>query len=42
MVLMRQRPELRGKLLVENSWDWQIVDELTPRAWRPHGAQVAL
>ena len=30
MVLMRQRPELRGKLLVENSWDWQIVDALAP------------
>ena len=30
MVLMRQRPELRGKLLIENSWDWQIVDALTP------------
>ena len=30
IVLMRQRPELRGKLLIENSWDWQIVDALTP------------
>jgi ureidoacrylate peracid hydrolase len=30
MAMMRQRPELRGKLLVENSWDWQIVDALTP------------
>jgi ureidoacrylate peracid hydrolase len=31
MVMMRQRPELYGKLLVENSWDWQIVEELAPQ-----------
>jgi ureidoacrylate peracid hydrolase len=30
MVMMRQRTELRGELLIENSWDWQIVDGLTP------------
>ncbi|MDX8436518.1 cysteine hydrolase [Mesorhizobium abyssinicae] len=30
MVLMRQRPELRGNLLIDNSWDWQIVDALKP------------
>jgi len=30
MVLMRKRPELGGKLLVEGSWDWQIVDDLAP------------
>lgn len=30
LVMMRNRPELNGKLLVEYSWDWQIVDELTP------------
>ncbi|HEY4773598.1 MAG TPA: cysteine hydrolase [Xanthobacteraceae bacterium] len=30
-VMMRQRPELAGKLLVENTWDWQIVDALAPR-----------
>jgi ureidoacrylate peracid hydrolase len=30
MVMMRQRPDLRGKLLVDDSWDWQIVDALTP------------
>ncbi|RVD69335.1 isochorismatase family protein [Mesorhizobium sp. M4A.F.Ca.ET.029.04.2.1] len=30
MVLMRQRPELRGKLLIDDSWDWQIVDALKP------------
>src|SRR5438128_1165308 len=22
--MMRARPELRGKLLVENTWDWQV------------------
>ena len=27
---MEARPELRGRFLVEGSWDWQIVDELTP------------
>ena len=30
MVLMRERPELRGKLLIDDSWDWQIVDALKP------------
>ncbi len=30
LVMMRTRPELKGKLLVENTWDWQIVDELKP------------
>jgi ureidoacrylate peracid hydrolase len=30
MVLMRQRPELAGTLLVEHTWDWQIVEELKP------------
>jgi ureidoacrylate peracid hydrolase len=29
--MMRSRPELAGKLLVENTWDWQIVDGLTPQ-----------
>jgi ureidoacrylate peracid hydrolase len=28
LILMRARPEL--KLLIEGSWDWQIVDELKP------------
>jgi ureidoacrylate peracid hydrolase len=28
--MMRERPELAGKLLVENTWDWQIVDALKP------------
>ncbi|MGE3307829.1 MAG: cysteine hydrolase family protein, partial [Rhizobiaceae bacterium] len=31
MVLMRQRPELRGQLLVDGTWDWQIVDALKPQ-----------
>jgi len=31
IVLMRDRPDLAGKLLTEGSWDWQIVDELTPQ-----------
>src|SRR5262245_61479426 len=28
--MMRSRPELQGKLLIENTWDWQIVDALKP------------
>ena len=28
--MMRERPELAGKLLVENTWDWQFVDALKP------------
>ncbi|HEX2646639.1 MAG TPA: isochorismatase family cysteine hydrolase [Candidatus Dormibacteraeota bacterium] len=28
--LMRERPELRGKLLTFGTWDFQIVDELAP------------
>lgn len=31
MVMMRDRPELGGTLITENTWDWQIVDELTPQ-----------
>jgi len=30
LIMMRRRPELEGKLLIENTWDWQIVDELRP------------
>ncbi|WP_246675288.1 isochorismatase family cysteine hydrolase [Mesorhizobium sp. B2-3-4] len=30
LVMMRERPELRGKLLIDGSWDWQIVDALKP------------
>lgn len=28
--MMRERPELKGKLLTEGSWDWQIVEGLEP------------
>jgi ureidoacrylate peracid hydrolase len=31
MVMMRERPELAGRLLIDNSWDWQIVDALKPQ-----------
>ena len=31
MRMMRERPELNGKLLVDGTWDWQIVDELAPQ-----------
>jgi len=31
LCLMRERPELRGKLLTYGTWDFQIVDALTPR-----------
>jgi ureidoacrylate peracid hydrolase len=27
---MRARPELAGKLLIDGTWDWQIVDALRP------------
>lgn len=30
--LMRERPELTGKLLIDGTWDWQIVDELRPES----------
>lgn len=30
LCLMRERPELRGKLLTYGTWDFQIVDELVP------------
>lgn len=30
MVMMRQRPELRGTLLIDGTWDWAIVDALSP------------
>jgi ureidoacrylate peracid hydrolase len=31
MRLMGQRPELKGKLLTEGTWDFAIVDELAPQ-----------
>ena len=30
MVLMRQRPSTARQALDRDSWDWQIVDALTP------------
>jgi ureidoacrylate peracid hydrolase len=30
LIMMRIRPELEGKLLIESTWDWRIVDALTP------------
>ena len=32
LCLMRERPELRGKLLTIGTWDFQVVDELAPHA----------
>jgi ureidoacrylate peracid hydrolase len=32
LCLMRERPELRGKLLTFGTWDFAIVDELGPKA----------
>ena len=29
--MMRERPELDGTLLIEGTWDWQIVDRLAPQ-----------
>jgi ureidoacrylate peracid hydrolase len=29
--IMRARPELAGRLLIENTWDWRIVEPLAPR-----------
>jgi ureidoacrylate peracid hydrolase len=29
--MMRDRSELHGKLLVDNTWDWRIVDALKPQ-----------
>jgi ureidoacrylate peracid hydrolase len=31
LCLMRERPELRGRLLTFGTWDFQIVDELAPQ-----------
>jgi ureidoacrylate peracid hydrolase len=31
MTLMNRRPDLRGKLLTEGTWDFEIVDELKPQ-----------
>ena len=31
VVTMRERPELAGKLLVEGTWDWKIIEPLAPQ-----------
>ena len=31
LIMMRDRPELDGTLLIEGTWDWQIVDDLAPQ-----------
>jgi ureidoacrylate peracid hydrolase len=30
LIMMRARPELADKLLIKGTWDWRIVDALTP------------
>lgn len=30
LVAMRQHPEMKGKFLTLDTWDWEIVDELKP------------
>jgi len=30
LLLMRKRPELKGKVLTEGQWDWEVVEELRP------------
>jgi ureidoacrylate peracid hydrolase len=32
MTLMNRRPELKGKLLTEGTWDFDVVEELEPQA----------
>jgi ureidoacrylate peracid hydrolase len=32
LCLMRARPEFKGQLLVEGTWDFQIIDALAPQA----------
>ena len=31
LLLMRKRPDLKGKVLTEGQWDWEVVDELKPQ-----------
>jgi ureidoacrylate peracid hydrolase len=31
LLLMKKRPELKGKILTEGQWDWEVVDELKPQ-----------
>jgi ureidoacrylate peracid hydrolase len=30
--LIRQRPELKGRVLTEGQWDWEVVNELRPHS----------
>jgi ureidoacrylate peracid hydrolase len=30
LLLMQKRPELKGKVLTEGEWDWEVVEELKP------------
>src|SRR5262249_2230500 len=30
LLLMRKRPELKGKVLTEGQWDWEVVEDLKP------------
>ena len=39
--MMRDRPELAGKLLIENTWDWQTVDALEASTRRSNHHQNA-
>lgn len=31
LLLMQKRPDLKGKVLTEGRWDWEVVDELRPQ-----------
>ena len=31
LLLMRKRPELKGKVLTEGEWDWEVVEDLRPQ-----------
>lgn len=31
LLLMKKRPELKGKVLTEGSWDWEVVNDLKPQ-----------
>jgi ureidoacrylate peracid hydrolase len=32
LLLMKKRPELKGKVLTEGQWDWEVVEQLRPQA----------
>jgi len=31
LLLMKKRPELKGRVLIQGQWDWEVVDDLKPR-----------